>query len=52
MDAHFVRRRSCAQGLALGAAPSAAPSPADGGRIHARLGGLAKDQVTVHDGQR
>jgi hypothetical protein len=25
---------------------------ADGGRIHARLGGLAKDQVSVHDGQR
>jgi hypothetical protein len=25
---------------------------ADGGRIHARLGGLAKDQVAVHDGQR
>jgi hypothetical protein len=25
---------------------------ADGGRIHARLGGLSKDQVTVHDGQR
>ncbi len=23
-----------------------------GGRIHARLGGLAKDQVAVHDGQR
>lgn len=25
---------------------------ADGGRVHARLGGLAKDQVSVHDGQR
>jgi Amino acid synthesis len=25
---------------------------ADGGRIHARLGGLAKEQVSVHDGQR
>lgn len=25
---------------------------ADGGRIHARLGGLAKDEVSVHDGQR
>jgi hypothetical protein len=25
---------------------------ADGGRIHARLGGLTKDQVKVHDGQR
>jgi hypothetical protein len=25
---------------------------ADGGRIHARLGGLTKDQVSVHDGQR
>ncbi|WP_342619445.1 amino acid synthesis family protein [Rhodoferax sp. GW822-FHT02A01] len=25
---------------------------ADGGRIHSRLGGLTKDQVTVHDGQR
>ena len=25
---------------------------ADGGRIHARLGGLSKDQVTVGDGQR
>jgi Amino acid synthesis len=25
---------------------------ADGGRVHARLGGLAKDQVMVHDGQR
>jgi hypothetical protein len=25
---------------------------ADGGRVHARLGGLAKDQVQVHDGQR
>ena len=25
---------------------------ADGGRIHARLGGLAKDGVSVHDGQR
>jgi hypothetical protein len=25
---------------------------ADGGRVHARLGGLAKDQVKVHDGQR
>ncbi len=23
-----------------------------GGRIHARLGGLSKDQVSVHDGQR
>lgn len=23
-----------------------------GGRVHARLGGLAKDQVAVHDGQR
>jgi hypothetical protein len=25
---------------------------ADGGRIHARLGGLAKQDVSVHDGQR
>ncbi|HSV81364.1 MAG TPA: amino acid synthesis family protein [Ramlibacter sp.] len=25
---------------------------ADGGRIHARLGGLAKEHVSVHDGQR
>jgi Amino acid synthesis len=25
---------------------------ADGGRIHARLGGLSKQQVSVHDGQR
>jgi hypothetical protein len=25
---------------------------ADGGRIHERLGGLRKDQVSVHDGQR
>ena len=25
---------------------------ADGGRIHARLGGLAKDQVRMGDGQR
>jgi len=25
---------------------------ADGGRVHARLGGLAKEQVKVHDGQR
>lgn len=25
---------------------------ADGGRIHSRLGGLAKEQVSVHDGQR
>lgn len=25
---------------------------ADGGRIHARLGGLAEDQISVHDGQR
>ena len=25
---------------------------ADGGRIHSRLGGLAKEQVQVHDGQR
>jgi hypothetical protein len=25
---------------------------ADGGRVHARLGGLTKDQVNVHDGQR
>jgi len=25
---------------------------ADGGRIHARLGGLAKDKVSVNDGQR
>lgn len=25
---------------------------ADGGRVHARLGGLAKDAVSVHDGQR
>ncbi len=25
---------------------------ADGGRVHARLGGLTKDQVAVHDGQR
>lgn len=25
---------------------------ADGGRIHARLGGLSKEQVSVHDGQR
>jgi len=25
---------------------------ADGGRIHARIGGLGKDQVSVHDGQR
>jgi hypothetical protein len=24
----------------------------DGGRIHARLGGLTKEQVSVHDGQR
>ncbi|MBF4996500.1 amino acid synthesis family protein [Nocardia sp. BSTN01] len=24
----------------------------DGGRIHARLGGLSKDDVSVHDGQR
>ena len=23
-----------------------------GGRVHARLGGLAKEQVSVHDGQR
>ncbi|WP_440532724.1 amino acid synthesis family protein [Variovorax sp. YR566] len=25
---------------------------ADGGRIHSRLGGLAKEQVSAHDGQR
>ena len=25
---------------------------ADGGRVHARLGGLTKEQVKVHDGQR
>lgn len=25
---------------------------ADGGRIHSRLGGLTKDKVSVHDGQR
>jgi len=25
---------------------------ADGARIHARLGGLTKEQVSVHDGQR
>ena len=25
---------------------------ADGGRIHSRLGGLTKDAVAVHDGQR
>jgi hypothetical protein len=25
---------------------------ADGGRIHSRLGGLTKEQVSVHDGQR
>ncbi len=25
---------------------------ADGGRVHARLGGLTKNQVKVHDGQR
>ena len=25
---------------------------ADGGRIHSRLGGLTKDQVSAHDGQR
>ncbi|MEO8297644.1 MAG: amino acid synthesis family protein [Burkholderiales bacterium] len=25
---------------------------ADGGRVHARLGGLTKEQVRVHDGQR
>jgi hypothetical protein len=25
---------------------------ADGGRVHERLGGLRKDQVSVHDGQR
>ncbi len=25
---------------------------ADGGRVHARLGGLSKEQVKVHDGQR
>ena len=25
---------------------------ADGGRIHSRLGGLRKDQVSAHDGQR
>ena len=25
---------------------------ADGGRIHSRLGGLTKDNVAVHDGQR
>lgn len=25
---------------------------ADGGRVHQRLGGLRKDQVSVHDGQR
>ena len=25
---------------------------ANGGRIHSRLGGLAKEQVSVHDGQR
>lgn len=25
---------------------------ADGGRIHARLGGLTVDQISVHDGQR
>ncbi len=24
----------------------------DGGRVHSRLGGLAKDKVSVHDGQR
>ena len=23
-----------------------------GGRVHARLGGLTKDKVSVHDGQR
>ena len=25
---------------------------ADGGRVHARIGGLTKKQVSVHDGQR
>ncbi len=25
---------------------------ADGGRVHSRLGGLTKDEVSVHDGQR
>jgi hypothetical protein len=25
---------------------------ADGGRVHSRLGGLLKEQVKVHDGQR
>ena len=25
---------------------------ADGGRIHARLGGLSQDMISVHDGQR
>jgi len=25
---------------------------ADGGRVHSRLGGLTKEQVKVHDGQR
>jgi hypothetical protein len=25
---------------------------ADGGRVHARLGGLTKHEVSVHDGQR
>jgi hypothetical protein len=25
---------------------------ADGGRIHARLGGLAEDQIKIQDGQR
>lgn len=25
---------------------------ADGGRVHSRLGGLTKEQVSVHDGQR
>jgi len=57
IHAAYVRSHFNAMEVGLQDAPRAdeilfALVMADGGRIHSRLGGLRKDQVSVHDGQR
>lgn len=57
MHAAYVRSHYNAMEIGLQDAPRPdeilyALVMADGGRVHARLGGLTKDQVKVHDGQR
>jgi hypothetical protein len=49
---HAAYVRSHFNAMEVGVQIAFALVMADGGRVHARLGGLTKDQVQVHDGQR